>query len=176
MTCDIISRLQYDTHELCHVEGVVGKLWMVPEGWMVTLGEARGRHRSNTEHREAQQHGMSWVSDGWCGTLPYLVLWEHFAHLLPSHISNTPQSSQISIAALILTVISGRDRCTHFTAQGISQSWRCAPKCSNKTFSSAQLSSAQLGSAQFGSAQLLHSGRPGIINASLIRHYFTVKR
>lgn len=55
MACDIISRLQYDTHELCHVEGVVGKLWMVPKGWMVTLGETRGRYRSNTQHREAQR-------------------------------------------------------------------------------------------------------------------------
>jgi len=54
---------------------------------------------------------------GWCGSFPYLVLGEHFVHFLPSHVSNAPQPSQISIAALILTIISGRDRCTHFISR-----------------------------------------------------------
>lgn len=53
-------------------------------------------------------------ANGWYGSFPYLVLWEHFVHFLPSHVSNAPQPSQISIAALILTIISGRDRCRHF--------------------------------------------------------------
>lgn len=39
MACDVISRLQDKAHELCHIKGVVGKLWMIPEGWMVTLRE-----------------------------------------------------------------------------------------------------------------------------------------
>lgn len=37
MACDVISCLQDKAHELRHIKGVVGKLWMVPEGWMVTL-------------------------------------------------------------------------------------------------------------------------------------------
>lgn len=57
------------------------------------------------------------------GVSPYLVLWEHLVHFLPSHISNAPQPSQISIAALILTIIPGRDRCKHF----ISCSLQSAP-------------------------------------------------
>lgn len=56
-------------------------------------------------------------ANGWCGSFPYLVLWEHFVHFLPSHVSNAPQPSQISIAALILTIISGRDRCRHFISR-----------------------------------------------------------
>lgn len=37
MVRDVISRLQHEAHELPHIKGVVGKLGMVPEGWMVTL-------------------------------------------------------------------------------------------------------------------------------------------
>lgn len=37
MVCDVISCLQHEAHELPHIKGVVGKLRMVPEGWMVTL-------------------------------------------------------------------------------------------------------------------------------------------
>lgn len=40
MVCNVISCLQHKAHELLHIKGVVGKLWMVPEGWMVTLREA----------------------------------------------------------------------------------------------------------------------------------------
>lgn len=133
MPCDIISRLQHETHELCHVEGVVCKLWMVPEGWMVTLRERDEKGGSRTP-RQARGRAGTWEGKG---RASYLVLWEHFVHFLPSHISNAPQSSQISIAALVLTVISERDRCTHFTtrspAQHISQFWLCVPKCSKET-------------------------------------------
>jgi len=48
------------------------------------------------------------------GVSPYLVLRVHFVHFPPSRVSNAPQPSQISIAALVLTIISGRNRCTHF--------------------------------------------------------------
>lgn len=41
MVCDVISCLQHEAHELRHIKGIVGKLGMVPEGWMVTLGEVR---------------------------------------------------------------------------------------------------------------------------------------
>lgn len=37
MTCDVISCLQHDTHELSHIKGVVGKLRMIPKGRMMTL-------------------------------------------------------------------------------------------------------------------------------------------
>ncbi len=37
MVCDVISCLQHKAHELLDIKGVVGKLWMVPERWMVTL-------------------------------------------------------------------------------------------------------------------------------------------
>lgn len=39
MVCDVIGSLQHQTHELSHIKGVVGKLWMVPKGGMVTLRE-----------------------------------------------------------------------------------------------------------------------------------------
>lgn len=43
MPCDVISRLQHETPELRRVEGVVRKLRMVPEGWVVALrGGERG--------------------------------------------------------------------------------------------------------------------------------------
>lgn len=42
MVRDIINRFQHNPHELTHIKGVVGKLGMVPEGWMVTLREAIG--------------------------------------------------------------------------------------------------------------------------------------
>lgn len=41
MVCDVVSCFQDKAHELCHVKGVVCKLWMVPEGWVVTLREVR---------------------------------------------------------------------------------------------------------------------------------------
>ena len=83
---------------------------MVPEGWMVTLRKMRKerKHESNKSTGKSRNMRAS-----------YLVLWEHFVHFLPSHISNTPQPGQISIAALILTVISGRNRCTHATTRSL---------------------------------------------------------
>lgn len=34
---DVIGRLQHEAHELGRLEGVVGELGVVAEGWMVTL-------------------------------------------------------------------------------------------------------------------------------------------
>lgn len=39
MVCDIINCLHHNPHELHHVEGVVGELWMVSKCGMMTLRE-----------------------------------------------------------------------------------------------------------------------------------------
>lgn len=39
MLCDVFSCFQHKAHKLCHVEGIVGKLRVVPKCWMVTLRE-----------------------------------------------------------------------------------------------------------------------------------------
>lgn len=46
MVSDVISRFQHEAHELPHVEGVVGELWVVPDGRMVTLREVKERRLS----------------------------------------------------------------------------------------------------------------------------------
>lgn len=71
-----------------------------------------------------------WEANGVYRSFPYLVLWEHFVHFLPSHVSNAPQPSQISIAALILTVISRRDGCRHFIS--------CSPRSASLSLILAQ--------------------------------------
>lgn len=46
VTPDIIGRLQHEAHELSRLEGVVGELGVVAEGWMVTLRKVTD-NRSN---------------------------------------------------------------------------------------------------------------------------------
>lgn len=86
-----------------------------------------------------------WEANSVYRTFPYLVLWEHFVHFLPSHVSNAPQPSQISIAALILTVISRRDGCRHFIS--------CSPRSASLSLILAQFLSLSLSlSAHSGSS------------------------
>lgn len=126
MMCDVISCLQHDTHELPHIKGVVGKLRMVPKGRMMTLKNKVWKKKHKKEEQlgkcSAPNKQCIWVQRASAVFLSsrrlvrefsYLVLWDHFVHFLPSHILNAPQTSQISIAALILTVISEKDRCRH---------------------------------------------------------------
>ena len=137
-------------------------------------------------------------ADDWFGSFPYLVLWEHFVHFLPSHVSNAPQPSQISIAALILTIISGRDRCRHFIScspRSASLSPFLAPSFSLSLFLSLavftlwfllcvthqnahktlpNLVTHKHTGTHTHSNQLLYPGQPGVMNAWLIRQYFTV--
>ena len=46
MVRDVISSFQHEAHELPHDEGVVGELWVVPDGRMVTLREVKERRLS----------------------------------------------------------------------------------------------------------------------------------
>lgn len=121
-------------------------------------------------------------ANGWYGRFPYLVLWEYFVHFLPSHVSNAPQPSQISIAAFILTIISGRDRCSHFIS--------CSPRSASLSLFlppsfplSHCIDTAVLARCHSQKITLTHRNtfqstpRPrvaAVMNAWLIRQYFTV--
>lgn len=76
LTHDIICRLQHEAHELGRLEGVVGELGVVAEGWMVTLRKVTD-NRTDVKNRPSGKKGKCAASGGtllnlymidcWCG-------------------------------------------------------------------------------------------------------------
>jgi len=53
----------------------------------------------------------------------HLILGEHFVPFLPSHVMDSPQSGQITVAALILTVVPVEYRKRDVLCPKLSRKW-----------------------------------------------------